>query len=177
MKPLVILLIAATIVAARSARPETITEVELRAEQCRDAPDSIIERREEPWRHLRRFAQLCPVRAPGGPLILSVLTIRVDRIIATAAVKQWEEDEPPRSLALDGRGHVLGTLSDSFPENPPGKLRVTFADCRDGWPHRIELYGAGVSALQPGPLPPMLWDPQGEQYVASRRQRGLPPIR
>jgi len=92
-------------------------------------------------------------------------------------VEQWEEGEPPRSLILDKHGGVIGTLPDSFPENPPGKLRVTFADWRNGWPYRIELYDSGISALPPGPLPPMLWDPQAGQYVNSRRQHRRPPLR
>jgi len=113
------LLAIMAIAASQSARSEAPAKVSLRADQCRAALDEVIASLDHSWRHLRPFVQACPVRAPNGSMALSVLTIRVDRIIATAAVQRWSEGEPPEPLIIDSQGRVVGQLPEPFPENPP----------------------------------------------------------
>ena len=41
---------------------------------------------------------------------------------------------------------------------------MTFTDWRRGLPWRIDLFEAGVSALQPHALAPLRWDPARRAY-------------
>jgi hypothetical protein len=147
-------------------------EVPLLVETCQRAPATLIDTLDGRWQRLRRYVDLCPVRSPEGGIILSVLTVRVDRVNEENLIQQWGIDEPPDPLILDNQGVVVGTLGESFPVDPPGELKVTFTDWQENWPHRIKLFQAGTSALFPHAVPPMVWDDRLRRYVRSPLRQG-----
>lgn len=139
-------------------------EVKLDARQCKALPDAAIAKLWPAWSALAAFVQRCPVAGPDGRLILTVDVIRFDHAAFVHAFDGHQDLRVPVPMLRDAAGQAVGSLPEGFPVDPPGKLRVTFADWRDGMPRTIRLYEAGVSALQPHAVPPLLWHAETRMY-------------
>lgn len=148
-----------------SAQAAPADHVRLRADTCYDVPPTLLATLGEDWQILRAYVQLCPVRAPDGALALSALTIRVDRAMRDNFFGTHRSAVVPHTVILDRQNRAVGSLVDGFPENPPSKLEVAFTDWHDAFPWRIDLYDAGISALDPHPIPSLFWDERQHHYV------------
>lgn len=120
------------------------------------------------WGALAAFAQRCSVPGPDRRPALSVDVIRLDQAYRIDFFATHPDQQIPQPIIRDPHGTVVGQLGEQFPEEPPGRLKVTFARWRAGWPQEIRLYQAGESALPPHPLPPMRWDARTRTYREQR---------
>ena len=116
------------------------------------------------WSALAAYVQRCPVPGPDGRTALTVDVVRLDRAYAAHLFNDHPDQRVPEPVLRDAMGRPVGTLPEGFPLDPPGALRVTFADWSGGRPLRIELFEAGRSAVSPEQLPPMHWDPKTDAY-------------
>ena len=137
--------------------------VELRIEDCRTAPahtQQLLGRIQPNW---TAFLQLCPVRAPGGAIALSILSVRVDLIGGEG------EGDPfpipvPHALVLDAHNRPIGQLPCAIPAEHPFNTVVTFSDWRKDFPYRIDvqhLVGAVKGAYNERPL---FWNVRLQRY-------------
>ena len=138
-------------------------QVPLRAATCRAIAPPLLQRLGPEWQPLASYVQGCPVRGTNGTVALTVVVVRIDRMMDVHYFNTHTL-EIPFPVLLDGSGRVVGGLPEGFPYDPPGKLRVTFTQWRGGWPARIEQYEAGVSALAPHALSPQVWVPGEGRY-------------
>jgi len=150
----------------------SMDRIRLRGEDCRDASEDVIASLEAKWRHWHRWphiVQLCPLHAPDGRVVLSVLTLRFD-LFDAAGVPESEldptvpVDPAPSPRIFDPQGLVLGELPEAFPTGVPGEFRVVFTDWHDGFPYRIEMREIGAAAMGTYDLPPMLWNVARHRY-------------
>ncbi len=116
------------------------------------------------WSALAAYVQRCLVPGPDGRTALTVDVVRLDRAYAAHLFNAHPDQKVPDPVLRDMSGRVVGTLPEGFPVDPPGVLRVTFADWSGGRPLRIELFEAGRSAVSPERLPPMRWYPGANSY-------------
>ena len=168
------------------ASADTARRVRVQLDNCRPAPASVIDALEASWLPWRQFIQLCPVRAPNGHRVLSVLTVRIDLFQAAYGVfadsPASSSDEPtagapagtarsrpaptpiPRSSILDPRGRVIGELPSVFPGGFPGETRLFFADWRSGFPRRVEMREINAAAHGSFDQPPLVWSDKTQRY-------------
>lgn len=152
---------------ALAASPSAIAapyQVGLDARRCRTVAGPTIAGMGPDWSALAAHVQRCPVAGPDGRLALTVDIVRLDHPNATRTLAANPDLRIPFPIVRDAAGKTVGLLPEGFPVEPPGKLRVTFVDWRDGIPRRIDLHEAGVSALAPHPLPPLLWNAETRTY-------------
>lgn len=116
------------------------------------------------WPALAAYVQRCPVPGPDGRLALTVDIIRLDHAYAAHLFNEHPDWKVPNPILRNAAGQVLGTLPEGFPVDPPGALRVKFADWSSGLPRRIDLYEAGESAVSPHALAPLRWDQKADRY-------------
>ena len=138
--------------------------VQLDARRCHPLAPRQIAELGPAWVALARFAQRCPVHGPNGRLALSVDTIRLDRAHAVDYFATHTVESVPTPILRDAAGTPIGEFLENFPEDPPGRMLIHFADWRRGFPHEIRLYQAGESALAPHPEPSMRWNPRVRRY-------------
>ncbi len=91
--------------------------------------------------------------------------MHLDRAYAAHLFNGRPDLTSPNPVLRDASGRVVGALPEGFPVDPPGMMRVTFTEWRDGFPQRIELYEAGESAVPPQRVSPMNWDAKANAYV------------
>ena len=139
-------------------------EVRLDAAACRPLAAPLAASLGPDWSALAAYVQSCPVAGPDGRTALSVDIVRLDQAYAAHRFNRNPGQHVPDPVIRDTTGQPIGTLPEGFPVDPPGKLRVTFADWDGGRPRRIELYEAGQSAVSPERLPPMHWDVRIHAY-------------
>ena len=132
--------------------------------RCRPMPAAAAQALGSEWVALAHFAQRCSVPGPNGRTALTVDVVRLDRAYAVDWFAAHPDQLVPRPIIRDVAGTPVGTLAEQFPEDPPGRLRVTFARWRAGWPQEIRLYQAGESAVPPHPEPPMRWDAAARRF-------------
>ena len=116
------------------------------------------------WPALAAYVQRCAVAGPDGRVALSVDIVRLDRAYAAHLFNNHPDWKVPNPILRDATGRPVGTLPEGFPVDPPGALRVRFADWIGGLPRRIDLYEAGESAVSPHALAPMQWDAKVRGY-------------
>ena len=161
MRPIRLLTLAAAVLLAAAAP----YSVRLDVASCSALPPGRVAELGPDWSALVPYVQRCPVSGPDGHLALSVDIVRLDRAALAADFFTAHPDQPvPLPLLRDAAGTVVGSLPEGFPIDPPGILKVRFADWRRGVPQRIDLYQAGESALPPHPVPPLRWNGAARRY-------------
>ena len=117
------------------------------------------------WKAFAAYVKQCLVPGPDVRPVLNVDIVRLDHAYAAHLFNGRPDLTLPNPVLRDASGRAVGTLPEGFPVDPPGMMRVTFTDWRDGLPRRIELYEAGESAVSPQLVPPMHWDTKANAYV------------
>ena len=168
------------------ASADTPRRVRVHLDDCRSAPASDISTLEASWLPWRPFIQLCPVLAPNGQRVFSVLTVRIDlfqadygvfadspaassEAPAAEAPAGTAQSRPaptpiPNSIILDSRGGVIGELPGVFPGGFPGETRLFFTDWRSGFPRRVEMQEINAAALGTFDRPPLVWSEATQRY-------------
>lgn len=144
-----------------AARPYAVA---LSVNRCRPLPPATAAAFGPDWVGLTRFAERCAVPGPDGRVALTVDVVRLDRAYAVNFFATHPNQQVPRPIIRDAKGTPVGFLSDGFPEEPPSRKTVTFAQWRNGWPREIRLNEAGESALAPHAEPPMRWDASSRTF-------------
>lgn len=138
--------------------------VQLDAARCIPLDPSTVTQLGPDWQPVARYVQRCPVAGPDGRPALSVDIVRVDHAYADGVFDAQPSLAVPTPVLHDPSGRAVGGLPEAFPADPPGALRVTFADWHGGLPRRIDLFEAGASTLPPHALPPLRWDLKANAY-------------
>jgi len=141
------------------AFPAFAQDVKLDAKNCFRALPSLISGLNELWQqpNFAQYIQVCPIiRTPTSPIALTVLILRLDQMYADN-FPMPDTFKIPNPELLNNHGKWIGSLPEEFPTDGPGELQVTFTDWQNDFPHKIELFQAGKSALAPHPAPPMTW--------------------
>jgi hypothetical protein len=119
----------------------------------RDMPvnKGIAEKYGKKWMSVQPWAYFCPVAEPtSGKHILTVMTVDIIGADKDGFFKDHiDEDVPLPLVLLEPSGPILGELPEGFPNDPPGRLQVYFSEWTEGFPHRIDFFEAGTSALPP----------------------------
>jgi hypothetical protein len=164
-KTMMKVLLAGGLLLVCAAAPETVT---LRADDCAPMGAAMLESLGPSWHAFMPFVQSCAVHAPDGTVPLTVVTVRIDLGAAAGSSAKMPDAEAPSPVIRDRQSHVVGELPESFPIDPPGELKVSFMDWRNGVLWQIELYEAGESAVPPHTLPPLYWHADVAHYLAGK---------
>ena len=74
----------------------------------------------------------------------------------------------PNPLLLSPSGEARGSLPYNFPDDPPATLRVTFAEWRSDFPHRIDLYLSDPRASGNRALPALHWSSKEKKFASDQ---------
>jgi hypothetical protein len=160
------ILLLTIVLPARAVSPDAVP---LSTESCVPVTEANLAVLGSVWRSISGFVQVCKVRASDGSVPLTVTIVRIDKAGQAKLFATHSNLEIPDPVISDTNGQLVGTLPEGFPVDPPGRLRVTFADWRSGFPWRIDLYEAGQSAVSPHPLPPLQWDPLRHRFLSTNQ--------
>ncbi len=151
------------------AFPAFAQDVPLKIGNCHQviSSDPVIPARQI-WQQttFQNYIELCPIKMnEQSPVVLSVLIIRIDKMYQDGRFEHREIIDIPNPLLLNTNSNRIGELPEGFPEDPPGKLGVTFNNWKNGFPTEIKLFELGQSAIDPGPLPSLYWSESQHKFI------------
>jgi len=118
------------------------------------------------WQPFLSSVDACPVRDERGGTALLIVTVSAQRYYAPLPDGTITKALPKPLLVKPG-GRVVGALPYSFPDDPPFELEVSFADWRDGFPWRVELFVRDPTVSGDHGLEPLRWDPTAQRFTGA----------
>lgn len=109
------------------------------------------------------YVQVCPVNAPSGRVVLSILTVRIDLAVA-AQVPSSRPIPFPRAVVLDERGLPIGELASAVPDEKPFGTEVIFSDWRNDFPHRVDVRRINQAVSGTYNEKPLVWNAGSRRY-------------
>ena len=151
------------IVLAAAAPARTALPVRLNFDDCREAPVRLKALLKSGWPPWDPYIQMCPLSAPNGAKVLSILTVRVDHV-AAAQVAESRPIPFPGAIVLDASDAPVGQLASAVPDGPPGTSVVSFTDWRNGFPHRIQVRRINAAVRGTFNEKPLVWNAMRKQF-------------
>lgn len=138
---------------------------------CAPAGDADLAVLGSEWQVIHRFVEICRIRAPDGKIPIEVAIVRLDRMFAIDLFRIARNLQVPNPVLLDTGKHVVATLVEGFPIDPPGRLSIAFADWRSGFPWRVDMREDAQAAVVSHHTWPLWWDPAEHRYVDRDKHR------
>jgi hypothetical protein len=135
---------------------------------CRPATQAETRVLAAEWSPFLSYTDACEVKDGRGKTVLVLLAVSAPRYYERLP-SGAETVSMPKPVLFTAGGENVGALPLNFPDDPPFALQVTFANWKDGWPLRIEMFVKDPTVTGDHSLEPLVWDEALRRFDARTR--------